>query len=219
MTIKNSKDIAFVVLFFVPLRGFYTKALSDFELYDVDLKALTPGKHEFEYLLEDKFFVDVDGGDVQRGKVRVSLTVKRTSMVFDMVFRIEGSVFVPCDRCLDDVEVPIDTRNHLVVKFGKEYTEEDAEIIVVSEEKGSINLAWFLYEFIALAVPMKHVHAQGKCNGAMMTKLKEHMAGKEDKGGDGCEESKEDVSLDGGASGGCDPRWNALRGLIGDDNN
>ena len=74
------------------------------------------------------------------------------------------------------MEIPIDTHNRLAVKFGKEYAEESDEVVVIPEEEGAINLAWFLYEFIALAVPMKHVHAPGKCNKAMSSKLKKHTA-------------------------------------------
>ena len=105
--------------------------MGKFKLYNVDLKNLTPGIHEFEYLLENKFFVDIDGDQVQKGKVKVNLTVKRSSMMFEMNFQIEGVVMVPCDRCLDDMEIPIDTHNRLVVKFGKEYAEESDDIALL----------------------------------------------------------------------------------------
>ena len=148
--------------------------MGKFDLYKVELKNLSPGVHEYEYFLENKFFVDIDGDEVQKGKVKVNLTVKRTSMVFDMNFQLEGIVYVPCDRCLDDMELPVSTQNKLVVKFGKEYAEESEEIVIIPEEEGEINLAWFIYEFIALAIPMKHIHAPGKCNKAMSSKLKKH---------------------------------------------
>ena len=77
--------------------------MGKFKLYNVDLKNLSPGVHEFEYLLENKFFVDIDGTEVQKGKVKVNLTVKRSSMMFEMNFQIEGVVMVPCDRCLEPV--------------------------------------------------------------------------------------------------------------------
>ena len=38
-----------------------------------------------------------------------------------------------------------------------------------------INVAWFMYEFVALAIPMKHVHAPSKCNKAMTSKMSKHM--------------------------------------------
>lgn len=197
--------------------------MGKFKLYNVDLKNLSPGVHEFEYLLENKFFMDIDGTEVQKGKVNVSLTVKRSSMVFDMDFQIEGVVVVPCDRCLDDVEIPIETHNRLVVKFGKEYAEESDEIVIVPEEEGAINIAWFLYEFVALSIPMKHVHAPGKCNKVMASKLKQHtarnMGNTEDDfseavGGEGMEPEDDD-----GVSTPSDPRWDALKGLVENDNN
>ena len=195
--------------------------MGKFKLYNVDLKNLTPGIHEFEYLLENKFFVDIDGDQVQKGKVKVHLTIKRSSMMFEMNFQIEGVVMVPCDRCLDDMEIPIDTHNRLVVKFGKEYAEESDEVVVIPEDEGAINLAWFLYEFIALAIPMKHVHAPGKCNKTMSSKLKKHTARSTEDGDEEYEDDsvEEDITIDDDVPVATDPRWDGLKGLLENDNN
>lgn len=164
--------------------------------------------------------MDIEGDLVQKGHVHVDLTVKRTSLMFEFTFHCVGSVLVPCDRCLDDVEVPIDTTNRLIVKFGKEYAEESDEVVIIPEEEGAINVAWFLYEFIALAVPMKHVHAPGQCNKAMASKLKKHTARRRDDEEDTFGEEDEDTP-DGAASAeeATDPRWDALKGLLENDNN
>ena len=194
--------------------------MGKFDLYKVELKNLSPGVHEYEYFLENKFFVDIDGDEVQKGKVKVNLTVKRTSMVFDMNFQLEGIVYVPCDRCLDDMELPVSTQNKLVVKFGKEYAEESEEIVIIPKEEGEINLAWFIYEFIALAIPMKHIHAPGKCNKAMSSKLKKHTARRADDEDEFDEEAADDIVVDDDAADmPSDPRWDALKGLVENDNN
>ena len=194
--------------------------MGKFDLYKVELKNLSPGVHEYEYFLENKFFVDIDGDEVQKGKVKVNLTVKRTSMVFDMNFQLGGIVYVPCDRCLDDMELPVSTQNKLVVKFGKEYAEESEEIVIIPEEEGEINLAWFIYEFIALAIPMKHIHAPGKCNKAMSSKLKKHTARRADDEDEFDEEAADDIVVDDDAADmPSDPRWDALKGLVENDNN
>lgn len=189
--------------------------MGKFELYDIDLKNLTPGVHEFQYLLENAFFVDIEGPEVQKGKVNVHLTVTgTTSSLFDMNFELDGVVEVPCDRCLEEMEIPIKTHNRLVAKFGKEYGEENDEVIIIPEDEGSINIAWFLYEFIALAIPMKHVHAPGECDQTMVSKLKEHTAGNRD-------EEDDDLTSEGvdDRSDVNDPRWNALKDLLENDNN
>lgn len=142
--------------------------------------------------------------------------------MFEMNFRINGVVMVPCDRCLDDMEVPIETQNRLSVKFGKEYAEESEEIVVIPEDEGSINLAWFLYEFVALTVPMKHVHPPGKCNKGMSSKLRKHTAKSADDidNEDDSFESDDDIVInDDDVTDVTDPRWDALKGLIDTDDN
>lgn len=195
--------------------------MGKFELYKVDLKNLPLGIHQKEYFLENKFFVDIDGAEVQKGKVKVDLTIKRSAMMFEMIFQIEGAVYVPCDRCLDDMEIPISTQNRLVVKFGREYAEENEEIVVIPEDEGEINLAWFIYEFVALAIPMKHVHQPGKCNRTMSSKLKKHTAKSADPDDEyGDELDGEDMSVDDDLQADqTDPRWDALKGLVENDNN
>lgn len=192
--------------------------MGKFELYNIDLKNLTPGVHEFDYHLENKFFLDIDGDQVQKGKVNVRLTVKKTSMMFEMDFHIEGVVIVSCDRCLDDMEQPVESDNRLVVKFGKEYSEENDEIVIIPEDEGKINIAWFLYEFIALSIPMKHVHAPGKCNKVMASKLRQHTARSADDEDD-FEEDFEDVTDEMSDGEQIDPRWAALKDLVENNNN
>jgi uncharacterized metal-binding protein YceD (DUF177 family) len=169
---------------------------------------------KYEYLLDNKFFMDIDGTDVQRGKVRARLSVERKPASFELKFHFEGVVYVPCDRCLDDMEQPVETDARLIVKFGREYAEESDEILVISEEEGALNLAWFLYEFVALAVPMKHIHPPGKCNRAMTSKLKKHAAKRtDDEDGDFGYMDEEPSVGDDPESRDIDPRWDSLKDL------
>ena len=171
---------------------------------------------KYEFALDNSFFADIEGPEVQRGKVDVTLVVKKTSRAFELDFQTEGMVWIPCDRCLDDMEQPISSQDLLLVKFGPEYAEEGDNLIVIPEEEGIINVAWFLYEFIALAIPMKHVHAPGKCNKAMSSKLNQHLRVLSD------EESEEDAWENeeeefGETDRPVDPRWNELKKIL--DNN
>ena len=62
---------------------------------------------ELEYLLDSQFFANIDGEDVQKGKVKVSLKIVKARDTFDLTFIINGVVIIPCDRCLDDMDYPI----------------------------------------------------------------------------------------------------------------
>ena len=167
---------------------------------------------EYQYQLDNQFFAELDAPEVQKGKVNVTLQVRKTSGVYQLEFHTEGQVVVICDRCLDEMEQPIESDDRLKVKLGVEYSEED-DIVVVPEEDGYINVAWFIYEFIALSIPMKHVHAPGKCNKDMVNKLSKHLRVSADD-----EEDEFDSIVDtDDRPQEIDPRWNELKKIL--DNN
>ena len=167
---------------------------------------------EYEYQLDNQFFIDLDAPEVQKGQVNVVLKVRKTSGIYQLDFHTEGMVIVFCDRCLDEMEQPIDTDDRLRVKLGLEFSEED-DMVVIPEEDGYINVAWFIYEFIALSIPMKHVHAPGKCNKEMVGKLSKHLRikGDDEEDLDDVEEFASDEPQ------AIDPRWNELKKIL--DNN
>ena len=192
--------------------------MAKFSLYNISLKNLSFGVHTYAYELDRKFFEAIDGDEVRKGNVKVEVNVKRTSSTFEFDFELKGVVQVPCTRCLDDMDQTVDSRNRLIVKFGKEYSEESDEIVIIPEEEGEINIAWFLYEFIALTIPIKHVHPAGECNRAVSSKLRKHRAVSKDE-----EETDEDLGdeeelTDEGDPQSGDPRWEALKGLNFEDN-
>jgi uncharacterized metal-binding protein YceD (DUF177 family) len=184
-----------------------------FDLYKVDLKGMQQDVQQYEYLLDNPFFTNIDSEDIQKGKVNVRLTITKTGGIFNFVFNLNGVVVIPCDRCLDDMDYPIETTNRLIVKFGKDYSEESDEIVIIPESEGVINLAWFLYEFVALAIPIKHVHAPGKCNKQMSSKLKKHTAKSPDDDSFEMDEGDDIVVTDEDTEEITDPRWDALKGL------
>ncbi|MDR0686256.1 MAG: DUF177 domain-containing protein [Dysgonamonadaceae bacterium] len=161
----------------------------------------------YEYLLDAQYFSDIEGDDVHKGNVAVVLAVTKREDIYEMNFHLSGVVVIPCNRCLDCMDMPIDTKARLIAKFGKDYAEESDEIVVIPESEGYINIAWFLYEFVVLAIPIKHVHPQGKCNRQMSAKLRKY-APKTD-GYDGQEEDP--TFTDSDAEQPVDPRWDALR--------
>ena len=74
-----------------------------------------------------------------------------------------------------------------------------------------------MYEFIALTVPMKHVHGPGKCNKSMTSKLSKHLRTTVDEPAeDGFEGNDEEAEAEGGEQA-IDPRWNELKKIL--DNN
>ena len=167
----------------------------DLETLKIDLKGLNEGVNYLEFDLDDTYFKAIDAPEVGQGKVRVLLDITRTGNdFFTLDFHETGVVMVPCDICLDPMEQSIETTQRLEVKLGTENSEED-DLVMVAEDEGILDITWYLYEFIALAIPIKHVHAPGKCNPAMIRTLEEYSATRS--GQEGNETPM-------------DPRWEAL---------
>ena len=171
--------------------------MSKLEQFNVDLKALSQGDNILNFVLDDAFFEAIEAPTVRRGRLQTTLTIHRTEDYFDLDFHTEGLVTVACDRCLDDLEQPISADNHLVAKFGTAYSEDD-ELVIVAENEGMLDVSWFIYQFVELSIPLRHVHVPGKCNPAMMKALEEHSAAR---------------SGDESAEGSVDSRWAVLEKL------
>lgn len=191
--------------------------MGKFDKYRIELKNMQAMTCTQEFKLGNQFFIDIDAPEVTRGNVNVVMNVKKLAggSTFEIKFGMDGVVQVACDRCLDDMDLDIAVSDKVMVKMGTEYA-EDGDWVIIPEEEGEINVAWFMYEFIALAIPMKHVHAPGKCNKAMAGKLSRHLrisADDEDMTGVGVEED-EDLE---NPSGALDPRWSGLKKIL--DNN
>ena len=169
----------------------------DLETLKIDLKGLNVGHNPMVFKLDEAYFKVVDAPEVSRGNVEVRLDILRAEHdMFTLDFDICGTVIVPCDLCLDDMEQPIEAHERLTAKFGEDYSEED-NLVTVAEDEGILDVTWYVYECIALAIPIKHVHAPGKCNPAMIRVLDEHSAARS---GEGQQET-------------VDPRWAALEQL------
>ena len=168
------------------------------EAFKIDLKGLKQDVTSFEYDLDDAYFSAIEATEVSGGNVHATVEVRRAAAFFEVLIGCEGVVRVTCDRCLDQMEQPVRTDNRLIAKFGNPTTSEDDDVITVDENGGMLDIAWLIYEFVALAIPARHVHAPGKCNTAMTQAL---------------EELSTDRSRDGESDGEVDSRWSALLNL------
>ena len=76
-------------------------------------------------------------------------------------------VTVLCDRCLEELELPVDTGFKLSVKFGEGAETADAgdrEIVMIPEGSQELDLSQFVYDYTCISLPMRRVHPEGECN-------------------------------------------------------
>lgn len=173
-----------------------------------------------EYHLDKTFFVNMENTDVRGADLNAELVTNHHSGVYDLQFHITGDVTLLCDRCLDDLILPIDASYHITVKYGEDYNDDSDDLLEIPESDNYLNVAYMIYDTVMLAIPIKHVHPLGKCNRAMSALLKKHRARPIDSG----DEALEDELIDEMESIGdtdetpTDPRWDGLKGLATDDN-
>ena len=170
------------------------------DAYKIDLKGMQTEVGTYTLLADDDFFTAVQGPEIQHGHVNVDLTVRATSGAFELDFHLQGSVQTICDRCLEEMTQPIEADCNLKVKFGEEYIDEGDDLVVIPEDEGVIDLSWHVYEFIALQIPIRHVHPDGECSETMQEALSGHWAGEDI-------QSEEETTA-------TDPRWDELKKLL-----
>lgn len=124
--------------------------------------------------MDTTFFKNMEATDVLSADVSVLLAIEHKHDAYQLSLKCRGQLQVPCDRCLDPVEIPVDTTFEVTVKYGESYSDEADDILVIPYEETSLNVAYMLYDTLMLTIPLRHVHAPGKCNRAMTAVLRSH---------------------------------------------
>jgi len=171
--------------------------MDSLETWKIDLNALKEGDNSLQFHADNHFFEQTEGSEIRGGDVQIDVKAYRRGRVFELDFHTFGTIVIGCDICLDDMQQEVDGQNRVIAKFGKEESIDD-DLIMIDENEGMLDISWLVYEFIALDIPIKHVHTPGKCNPAMIKKLKEHSA---NRSGD----EDEEIAID--------PRWSKLKEL------
>lgn len=174
------------------------KGLED---YIVPFSSLKPGRYEYDFKVSDSFFTHFEQSEVKAGQLDVRFELQRQPVMLALAFDITGTVNLPCDRCGDSYDQPIECHRRMVIHLGGEPQDDEDDIVVLAAHDHSLDLSRYLFEFITLSIPSRRVHpdnADGTsgCDPEVIAKLNELRTGDDE---------------DGNAP--SDPRWAALKGL------
>jgi uncharacterized protein len=150
-------------------------AVKDLMKYVIPFAGLKEGRHEFEFDVDDSFFDQFDSSEIKKGKLTVIVILEKNPRILEMSFLITGMIKTVCDRCLDELDLPLQYQGKLFFKFGEESYELTDEIIILSPSEHKIDISQYIYEFIHLALPYRKIHADingvSGCNSGMIQKL------------------------------------------------
>ena len=170
--------------------------------FRIRISGIELGKHCFSTSCTKEFFELAELDKVQDGSVDLRVEMEKSEKMVDFKCHFEGFVVAECDRCLEPVRLPLDFDERLVVKLVAEKSmageNEDDDVWVMDENTYEVDIFHFVYESIALAIPLRIVHeddAEGNptCDPEVIARLDEMSAGKNE--------------------GGTDPRWDALKDI------
>ena len=170
--------------------------------YTLPFSGLSEGKHQFDFAVDDRFFEEFENSEVEKGDLAVRIDLEKRSTYLKLVFTIKGNVKLICDRCLEDFDYPVESERELLVKFSEKPVEDEAELIYLHPSEFQVEVAQFIYEFVILSLPIRRVHPDGEdgnslCDPVMLKKLEELRYH-----GNNLNDPE-------------DPRWNALKNIIG----
>lgn len=138
------------------------------------MAAAPEGVTEQDFTIGRRFFSDMENTDVLDSDVKVHLRLEHKNDAYYCRFTLKGAMLIPCDRCLDPMEHPVDTALDIVVKYGYEYDDSSDDVLVLPQSEAFFDASGLLYDTLILTVPMRHVHPQGACNPAMTEALQAH---------------------------------------------
>ncbi|MCH5218471.1 MAG: DUF177 domain-containing protein [Muribaculaceae bacterium] len=148
--------------------------MGKYSAFKVQLASLQPGKYQQEFVCDTQFFKNMENESVQNADVQVHLDLENRNGLYDLKFILKGLVQVPCDRCLDPIDIEIDTTYDIKVEYGDDYDDASDDLLIIPADNPYLNVAYMLYDTILLSIPMRHVHPLGKCNRAMAAALNKH---------------------------------------------
>jgi uncharacterized protein len=126
--------------------------------FAVHIIGLSKKAHLFNYRLEKGFFEKYGSETVSDGRFDVEVILDKKETFIEVDFKISGQAALVCDRTLEPFDFPIYENRKVVFKYGEEAQEISDEIVIITRDQDSLDLGQYLYEFIALAIPIKKLH-------------------------------------------------------------
>ena len=153
--------------FFVPLQPLICFQVLE---YIIPLNGWAAGEREYRWQADNKFFQKFDNTEILDAVLEVQARAVKSGHYIGVDLDIRGTVTVACDRCLEDLQLPVEAHPAFSVKFGEEVSSEEEmregsrEILFLSASDTDLDLSQVIYDYVCLSLPMQRVHAEGECN-------------------------------------------------------
>ena len=151
--------------------------------YEIAFVGLKPGTHQYEYRVDDKFFVPYGEQDFTNCKAHIKLLLDKKNGFMQLKFDVDGTTDVVCDKCGNSLPMQLWDEFNIIVKIVDEpelmnEQEEDPDVYYISRGESHLHLSDWIYEFINLSIPLQKMCKESemggpKCNTEVLEKLKQ----------------------------------------------
>ncbi|MFM9984183.1 MAG: YceD family protein [Flavobacteriales bacterium] len=147
--------------------------------YRIPFLGLKPGHHEYEFQMTDTFFDEFENSEIDHADIKVDLILEKQTNMMILQFDLSGEILSACDRCGDDLNLPIHASEKLVVKLGDQTSPTDDDVVVLGPQEFELDISQYLYEYAHLALPFRHVHQNtADCNQEVLKALEKYRVDK-----------------------------------------
>ncbi len=131
--------------------------MNNLKQFAVQFIGMKDGLHELKYNVDDYFFQNIEDSIIKGGDFDVTVYFEKQSRLFNIDIEFSGKVSSICDRCLAEINLPVSGSERIIVKFSEEPRDE-MDIVYLPMKAVEINLAKYIYEFIALSLPFTKIY-------------------------------------------------------------
>jgi len=172
--------------------------------FRIEFSGLKLGEHEYKLSAKEAFFEKYRNLEIEHGDIGIDLLMTKKERMLIFNFHLSGWVELTCDRCLGKFKYHLDDEETLFVKLQNgihEMVEEAEDVLIIPDDWGAFEVAHYIYEYIAVLIPMKKVHENDEngislCDPKMIEILNEVEVNKDSE-----HTGQKEI----------DPRWEALR--------
>jgi uncharacterized protein len=130
--------------------------------FKVNIIGLSQKAHHFEFEIGDEFFELYGRALVEKGHFKADVTLDKRETMIEGRFQIKGAAGLVCDRSLEPFDFPMEITKTILFKYGPEEKELSDEIVIITRTQDTLDVGQYIYELIAVAVPMKKLHPKFK---------------------------------------------------------
>lgn len=124
----------------------------------LQFSGLALGEHHFEFVLDETFFSEFPLQDLEGLRpATVRVTMRKANHMLELDFAYEGAMDTTCDLSNDPFVLELKNAFSVVVKFGEAFDDSEPEVLVLPHGSYEADLKQYLYELVALSVPLQRV--------------------------------------------------------------